>query len=58
MVTFSHIPYSVALAKGSYQDKLMKEVLSIDGIEKKYLSAEFEELITPFVERNLQFEMR
>ncbi len=56
MVTFSHTPYEKALAKGRHQDKLMKEVLGIDGIEKKYLSSEFEKIIAPFVERNLQFK--
>jgi kynurenine 3-monooxygenase len=56
MVTFSHTPYSKALAKGKHQDKLMKEVLQIEGIEDKYQSEEFEHIIEPFIRRNLQFQ--
>lgn len=56
MVTFSHKPYAEALAKGKHQNKLMKEVLQIDGIEEKYQKENFKELIRPFVERNAQFQ--
>ncbi len=56
MVTFSHRPYAEALAKGKHQDKLMKEVLQIEGIEEKYQKEDFKELIKPYVERNSQFQ--
>ncbi|QNL21405.1 FAD-dependent monooxygenase [Hyphobacterium sp. CCMP332] len=57
MVTFSHKPYAEALAKGRFQDRLMKEVLGIEGIEEEYLKESFKELIRPFVERNANFKM-
>jgi hypothetical protein len=36
MVTFSELRYSVALAKGKEQDKIMEEVLSWDGIDENW----------------------
>ena len=45
MVTFSHIPYSEALAEGRRQDKIMEEVMATPGIEDKWESAEVEEKI-------------
>ncbi|MEQ8561186.1 MAG: NAD(P)/FAD-dependent oxidoreductase [Cytophagales bacterium] len=57
MVTFSHKPYAEALAKGRFQDRLMQEVLGIDGIEEKYQKESFKELIRPYVERNANFKM-
>jgi kynurenine 3-monooxygenase len=44
-VTFSDIPYSVALANGLKQDKIMKKVMSMPDIESKWDSAEVEEMI-------------
>ena len=44
-VTFSDIPYSVALANGKKQDEIMKKVMSISGIEDKWDSAEVENMI-------------
>ena len=52
MVTFSHIDYAEALSKGQKQDKIMKEVLEIDNIEKLYLQDNFKEIIKPYVARN------
>lgn len=42
MVTFSHIPYSKALAEGRRQDRIMEEVMSMPGIEENWSSAEVE----------------
>lgn len=44
-VTFSDIPYSVALANGLKQDKIMKKVMSMPDIESKWDSAEVEQMI-------------
>jgi len=35
-VTFSHIPYSEAAKVGFEQERIMKEVMQIDGIEEKW----------------------
>ncbi len=45
MVTFSDIPYHNALAEGQKQDKIMKQVMSMPGIEEKWDSKEVEDLI-------------
>ena len=45
MVTFSHIPYSVALAKGDYQNKVMKEVLKITNVEEKVNAGQLQEVL-------------
>lgn len=55
MVTFSHIPYAKALAKGKFQDELMQEVLDIPQIGSLYKSDEFKTIIEPFVKRNQAF---
>ena len=44
-VTFSDIPYSIALANGLKQDQIMKKVMNISDIESKWDSKEIEELI-------------
>ncbi len=44
MVTFSHIPYSEALAEGQAQDKLFDNILAIDNIEQNWNSAEVDQL--------------
>jgi kynurenine 3-monooxygenase len=35
-VTFSHIPYSQALAEGAAQDELFEQILQLDGIEHNW----------------------
>ena len=45
MVTFSHIPYSKALAEGRRQDNIMAEVMDTPNIEEKWDSSEVEEKI-------------
>lgn len=44
-VTFSDIPYSVALANGRKQDEIMKKVMNLKGIEEKWDSHEVETMI-------------
>ncbi|HWR33818.1 MAG TPA: NAD(P)/FAD-dependent oxidoreductase [Chitinophagaceae bacterium] len=45
-VTFSpHIRYSDALKRGQQQEKIMQQVMSMDGIEVKWDSEEFEKII-------------
>ncbi len=44
-VTFSDIPYSVALANGRKQDEIMKKVMNLNGIEEKWNSSEVESMI-------------
>ena len=41
-VTFSDIPYSDALANGKKQEEIMKKIMNIEGIEKKWDSEEIE----------------
>ncbi len=43
MVTFSHIRYSEALKEGQRQDKIMEEVMMIDGLADKWDSEEIEQ---------------
>lgn len=45
MVTFSHIPYSEALAEGRKQDSIMKEVMSIPGVAENWATEEVEQKI-------------
>ena len=44
-VTFSHIPYSEALAIGKKQDAIMKEILKTPNIEEIWDSIEIENKI-------------
>ena len=44
-VTFSDIPYSVALANGKKQDEIMRKVMNLSGIEEKWDSSEVETMI-------------
>jgi len=44
-VTFSEIPYSDALANGKRQETIMKKIMEINDIEKKWDSAEVEKMI-------------
>jgi kynurenine 3-monooxygenase len=45
MVTFSHIPYSEALALGKKQEAIMQEVMQLSDIESRWDSEEVEELM-------------
>jgi kynurenine 3-monooxygenase len=45
MVTFTHMPYSEAIAKGRDHDAFMKRIMAIDGIESKWDSPEVEDAI-------------
>ena len=50
MVTFSHLPYSEALAEMDRQDVLFKDILSWEGIEEKWEStywSKIEDLLLP-----------
>ncbi len=40
MVTFSHVPYSVAMEEGFAQDELFQEILSVPDIEKDWKTEE------------------
>ena len=44
-VTFSDIPYSVALANGKKLDEIMRKVMNLSGIEEKWDSSEVETMI-------------
>ncbi|MES2812603.1 MAG: NAD(P)/FAD-dependent oxidoreductase [Bacteroidota bacterium] len=44
-VTFSHQPYSEALAEGDFQNKIMEEIMAIPDIENKWDSEEVEKKI-------------
>jgi kynurenine 3-monooxygenase len=41
-VTFSHIPYHIALANGKKQDEIMAQVLDMPNIEEVWNSEEVE----------------
>ena len=45
MVTFSEIPYHIALAEGKRQDKVMEQVMALPDIESKWDSEEVEKLM-------------
>lgn len=45
MVTFSDLPYSHALERGRKQDLIMKKVLAVPNISKKWDSAEVEKMM-------------
>jgi kynurenine 3-monooxygenase len=49
MVTFSDLPYSYALERGRKQDQIMKKVLSVTNIAKKWDSWEIEEMMLELV---------
>ncbi|MEH6513930.1 MAG: NAD(P)/FAD-dependent oxidoreductase [Maribacter arcticus] len=48
-VTFSERPYAEALAAGDAQESIMKEVMKIPNIEKKWDSAEVEKLMLDLI---------
>lgn len=45
MVTFSDIPYSVALKEGDRQEQIMQKVMALSGIEQKWESEEVESMM-------------
>jgi kynurenine 3-monooxygenase len=49
-VTFTHIPYDVALKNGDRQDAIMQQVMSFPGIEEKWDSEEVEQLMLRLVQ--------
>lgn len=51
-VTFSHRPYSEALAQGEAQDKIMQKILAIDGINELWNSTFVENEILKLLECN------
>ncbi|MVO09104.1 NAD(P)-binding protein [Flavobacterium sp. TP390] len=52
MVTFSHQPYSEALAIGDKQDAIMQEILAIDNIEQIWETEPIEHRILTLLEEN------
>lgn len=52
MVTFSDLPYSYALERGSKQDLIMKKVLSVPNISEKWNSTEVEEMMLELVKNS------
>ncbi len=50
MVTFSHIPYHIALAESKAQDQLFEKILSIEGIENNYANAQTEAIFLQWLE--------
>ncbi len=44
-VTFSDIPYSVALENGKKQEAIMRKVMALENIEQKWDSSEVEQMI-------------
>ncbi len=50
-VTFSDRPYSEALAEGDVQEEIMRQVMEISDIEKKWDSDEVEELMLELLKR-------
>lgn len=53
MVTFSDLSYSYALNKGKEQDAIMRKVLSIPNISKKWNSKEVEDMMLDLVKKNV-----
>jgi len=51
-VTFSHRPYSEALAIGDFQDGIMKQILTIDNIESIWDSEEVEQKMLELLDIN------
>lgn len=50
-VTFSDIPYSVALENGKRQEEIMKEVMNLNDIEKIWDSDKVEQMILSHISR-------
>jgi len=51
-VTFSHLPYSVALANGKRQEKIMDKIMAKPDIDKIYDSAEIENEIIKMIDND------
>lgn len=51
MVTFSDIPYSVAMTEGKRQDKVMEKVMSLKGIKEKWQAPETMKQILGIIEQ-------
>lgn len=51
MVTFSHIPYNEAQARGKKQDSIMDEVMKLPDLENKWNSNEVEEKILNMIKQ-------
>lgn len=49
MVTFSHMPYSEALAEGKRQEKIMDKIMAMPSIETKWDSEEVEKEILKMI---------
>ncbi|MFM7309015.1 MAG: FAD-dependent oxidoreductase [Flavobacteriales bacterium] len=49
-VTFSHIPYPVALSNGDHQQRIMDEVMKVPSIETKWDSEEIQSMILRLLE--------
>jgi kynurenine 3-monooxygenase len=49
-VTFSHIPYSKALATGKKQEKIMEKIMAMPDIEKTWNNAEVYESILKYLD--------
>jgi kynurenine 3-monooxygenase len=50
MVTFSHIPYSEALAEGKRQDKIMAQIMAMPSIHRMWDTIEVEEKMLELLE--------
>ncbi len=48
-VTFSDIPYAVALANGMKQESIMRKIMSLPGIEDRWDSPEVEQMILEMI---------
>ena len=48
-VTFSKIPYSVALINGMRQEEIMQKVMNLPGIEERWNSPEVEKFILDMI---------
>jgi kynurenine 3-monooxygenase len=47
MVSFSHIPYSVALRQGAAINAVLEELTKVDSLESKFDSIEIQQMILP-----------
>ena len=45
MVTFSHLPYSYALATGKKQEQIMNEIMKKEGIETNWENLDWEQIV-------------
>ncbi|MCO5289739.1 MAG: kynurenine 3-monooxygenase, partial [Bacteroidetes bacterium] len=52
MVTFSHIPYNEAQARGNRQNVIMDKIMAMPDIENKWNSSEVENAIVNLLREN------